>query len=301
MEERQDPCPDPTNESKSKKKREAAEGKPDSELDRSGYKKRRKERMEILRNRTATIREMQRQAYFVVLRAFAAESEQVSSRMTTLKDLMRELNVTFQLHKHYEKVIGNDQMLQQLRIDSSEVEEEEEKPQQEEMMTSRDKHEENAMPSAPGIRPASSERWSRISPESLIGRVVYVRMPEDDDYIQFTVSDYDADKEQHLLQSNSNTMEDPSSWFDLRQIPSQDIMWEGEDPGISGEACSLKPGQTILRETSTTLCESYDDHLFKIPPLPSKYTASKGPLEEVSEVTSKDPDKPEKGKGILKG
>ncbi|XP_028553249.1 protein EMSY-LIKE 3 isoform X2 [Dendrobium catenatum] len=66
--------------------------------------------------------------------------------------------------------------------------------------------------------------------DPLIGRKVMTRWPDDNNFYEAVISDYDAMKGLHLLTYDINTPNETWEWVNLEEISAEDIRWEGEDP-----------------------------------------------------------------------
>ncbi|CAE6076610.1 unnamed protein product [Arabidopsis arenosa] len=217
-----------------------------------------------------------------------------SQGITIVKELMKELKIDLNTHQNYENIIKDDPMVQQLRnvsLASDEMEmqkltaaEEQKitgvdgqplririKPNKDDMAKIRDRvlapakikdgkvvapekiQDEEAKPSSTSEdSPVLS--WGQVSPWSLVGRHVNIQMPDEDEYIEFLITKYDAKTETHHLVSafSNKDYEDPCNWIDLRHVPAEDMQWTNGDPGLPVWKRFLKPGETLLHETSTT-------------------------------------------------
>ncbi|VVB06082.1 unnamed protein product [Arabis nemorensis] len=69
--------------------------------------------------------------------------------------------------------------------------------------------------------------WGQVSPQSLVGRCLKIRMPGEDHYTAFQIKDYDAETEMHHLVT-------PCDWIDIRHIPAEDTVWQDGHPGFPG-------------------------------------------------------------------
>ncbi|CAA7060643.1 unnamed protein product [Microthlaspi erraticum] len=134
-------------------------------------------------------------------------------------------------------------------------------------------------PSSPS-KASTIPGWGKVSPASLVDKWVNLRMPGEDKYVALLIKAYDAETEMHhLVESLSQkNFSDPCDWIDLRhvrlkllplsfkffyfsslfteaqnslQIPAEDMVWQEGHPGFPTRSCFLKPGETILNETST--------------------------------------------------
>ncbi|XP_020109251.1 protein EMSY-LIKE 3-like isoform X2 [Ananas comosus] len=69
-------------------------------------------------------------------------------------------------------------------------------------------------------------------PSSLIGRKVLTRWPEDNNFYEAVITDYNPVEGLHALVYDMNTNNETWEWVNLEEISPEDIRWEGEDPGI---------------------------------------------------------------------
>ncbi|KAK4373045.1 hypothetical protein RND71_008429 [Anisodus tanguticus] len=69
--------------------------------------------------------------------------------------------------------------------------------------------------------------------DPLIGRRVMTRWPDDNNFYEAIITDYNAVDGRHALVYDINTPNETWEWVDLKEIRSVDIRWIGDDPGIS--------------------------------------------------------------------
>ncbi|CAA6661601.1 unnamed protein product [Spirodela intermedia] len=67
----------------------------------------------------------------------------------------------------------------------------------------------------------------------LIGRKVLTRWPEDNNFYEAVITDYNPAEGLHALVYDINTKDETWEWVNLKEISPEDIRWEGEDPGIT--------------------------------------------------------------------
>ncbi|KAK9289687.1 hypothetical protein L1049_008309 [Liquidambar formosana] len=79
----------------------------------------------------------------------------------------------------------------------------------------------------------ANERTEAAAFDPLIGRKVMTRWPEDNNFYQAVITDYNPLEGRHALVYDINTANETWEWVDLKEITPGDIRWEGEDPGIS--------------------------------------------------------------------
>ncbi|XP_010427691.1 PREDICTED: uncharacterized protein LOC104712481 isoform X2 [Camelina sativa] len=95
--------------------------------------------------------------------------------------------------------------------------------------------------------------WGQVSPHSLIGKSIGIRMPGEYEYIRFQIEHYDVETETHYLVSafSKKDVQDPCNWVDIRHIPAEDIEWPKKHPKLPEWKRFPEPGETLLHETST--------------------------------------------------
>ncbi|XVF07344.1 hypothetical protein REPUB_Repub06bG0130500 [Reevesia pubescens] len=69
--------------------------------------------------------------------------------------------------------------------------------------------------------------------DSLIRRKVWTRWPDDNNFYEAVITDYNPSEGRHALVYDINTANETWEWVDLKEISPNDIRWDGEDPGIS--------------------------------------------------------------------
>ncbi|XP_020592821.1 protein EMSY-LIKE 3 [Phalaenopsis equestris] len=68
--------------------------------------------------------------------------------------------------------------------------------------------------------------------DPLVGRKVMTRWPEDNNFYEAVITDYDKQKGLHVLVYDINTNNETWEWVNLKEISPEDIRWEGEDPSF---------------------------------------------------------------------
>ncbi|CAH2063745.1 unnamed protein product [Thlaspi arvense] len=158
--------------------------------------------------------ELQKKAYFHVLHAFATESVEISSpRITIIKELKKEWNIDYKTHIGFEYMIKADIMAQTLRKKS---------------LASDKKEKQNGKIAYDGEKEKAQSFWGSVNPEALVGLWVLVRMPDEENFDEFVISEYDAENEMHRFEAvDPDAMErdEMLSRMDIREIPPEDIMW----------------------------------------------------------------------------
>ncbi|CAN4095123.1 unnamed protein product [Withania somnifera] len=81
--------------------------------------------------------------------------------------------------------------------------------------------------------------------DPLIGRRVMTRWPDDNNFYEAIITDYNAVDGRHALVYDINTPNETWEWVDLKEICSVDIRWIGDDPGISRVVGGGGPGYGV--------------------------------------------------------
>ncbi|XP_031482931.1 protein EMSY-LIKE 3-like [Nymphaea colorata] len=85
--------------------------------------------------------------------------------------------------------------------------------------------------------------------DPLIGRKVMTRWPEDNNFYEAVVTDYNPKEGRHALVYDINTKRETWEWVNLKEISPEDILWEGDEPGISRRGHG-GPGRGIKKSMS---------------------------------------------------
>ncbi|KAJ8900095.1 hypothetical protein K2173_024211 [Erythroxylum novogranatense] len=81
--------------------------------------------------------------------------------------------------------------------------------------------------------------------DPLIGRKVWTRWPEDNNFYQAVVTDYNPAEGRHALVYDIGTANETWEWVDFKEISPEDIRWESEDPGTYHRGGLGGPGRGI--------------------------------------------------------
>lgn len=68
--------------------------------------------------------------------------------------------------------------------------------------------------------------------DPLIGKKVRTRWPDDNNFYEAVITDYNATEGRHALVYDMGTTNETWEWVNLTEISPEDIQWDGEDPGI---------------------------------------------------------------------
>ncbi|GKV34580.1 hypothetical protein SLEP1_g42943 [Rubroshorea leprosula] len=74
----------------------------------------------------------------------------------------------------------------------------------------------------------------------LVGRKVWTRWPEDNNFYEAVITDYNHADGWHALVYDINSPNETWEWVDLKEIPPEDIQWDGEVPSISYRGHGVK-------------------------------------------------------------
>nr|DAD42212.1 TPA_asm: hypothetical protein HUJ06_000442 [Nelumbo nucifera] len=83
--------------------------------------------------------------------------------------------------------------------------------------------------------------------DPLIGRKVLTRWPEDNNFYEAVITDYNPVEGRHALVYDINTTNETWEWVNLKEISPEDIRWEGEDPGIISRSGRGGPGRGVKK------------------------------------------------------
>ncbi|XP_077215542.1 protein EMSY-LIKE 3-like [Tasmannia lanceolata] len=117
----------------------------------------------------------------------------------------------------------------------------------------------------PGVSPMKSMQYPSMGPtgrgrglvangpveaapyDPLVGRKVMTRWPEDNNFYEAVITDYNPEEGLHALVYDMNTPNETWEWVNLKEISPEDIRWEGEDPGINHWTGRGGPGRGIKK------------------------------------------------------
>ncbi|KAE9620922.1 hypothetical protein Lal_00019924 [Lupinus albus] len=87
--------------------------------------------------------------------------------------------------------------------------------------------------SGPGGRNQVPNRAEAASFDSLIGRRVRTKWPDDSNFYEAVITNYNPADGRHNLVYDMGSTEETWEWVNLSEISPEDIQWVGEDPGIN--------------------------------------------------------------------
>ncbi|PKU69142.1 protein EMSY-LIKE 3 [Dendrobium catenatum] len=94
---------------------------------------------------------------------------------------------------------------------------------------------------------AANELPETAAYDPLIGRKVMTRWPEDNNFYEAVITDYDPQKGLHVLVYDINTNNETWEWVNLKEISPEDIRWEGEDPGFQNRGVRGGAGRGVKK------------------------------------------------------
>ncbi|XP_027341137.1 protein EMSY-LIKE 3-like [Abrus precatorius] len=83
--------------------------------------------------------------------------------------------------------------------------------------------------------------------DSLIGRRVRTRWPDDNNFYEAVITDYNPADGRHNLVYDMGSANETWEWVNLSEISPEDIQWVGEDPGINHRGGFGGPGNGMGR------------------------------------------------------
>ncbi|OAY40594.1 protein EMSY-LIKE 1 isoform X2 [Manihot esculenta] len=235
----------------------------------------------------ALIHHLEQEAYSAVLRAFKAQSDAISwEKEGLITELRKELRVSDDQHRELLTRVNGDEIIRRIRewrqaggqqaARSSASQPIHDLVPSPSVSGSRKKQKTSQMgQQVPGLSsmkyvqypstgPAGNHHFSRISSgalaanehaeattsDPLIGRKVWTRWPEDNNFYEAVITDYNPAEGRHALVYDINTANETWEWVNLKEISPEDIQWEGEDPGISRRGVHGGPAHGIKKSMS---------------------------------------------------
>ncbi|ESQ44274.1 hypothetical protein EUTSA_v10006494mg, partial [Eutrema salsugineum] len=142
----------------------------------------------------------------------------VQKRTQIIENLMNQWNIAEETLVSLEDNIQKELFAQQQRVDSS-------APDNKGIVKPKPRtiFEEKKETLIPTSVDRFGSGWGSVDPESLIGKLVSVRMPGEDRFEEFTIQIYDAQQEMHRLEpvyveSDAMKIDEMLNWVDLREI-----------------------------------------------------------------------------------
>lgn len=105
----------------------------------------------------------------------------------------------------------------------------------------------NQVPNKVTPSTATGELAEGASFVSLIGRRVRTRWPDDNNFYEAVITDYNPTEGRHNLVYDMGSADETWEWVNLSEISPEDIQWVGEDPGINHRGGFTGPGRGMNR------------------------------------------------------
>ncbi|XP_043814649.1 protein EMSY-LIKE 1 isoform X2 [Manihot esculenta] len=234
----------------------------------------------------AQIHHLEQEAYSAVLRAFKAQSDAISwEKEGLITELRKELRVSDDQHRELLTKVNGDEIIRRIRewrqtgghqaARSSASQPVHNVVPSPSVSGSRKKQKTSQSGSMPGLPSmkythypssvpagnhyvnrsssgalAANEHTEAATSDPLIGRKVWTRWPEDNSFYEAVITDYNPAEGRHALVYDINTANETWEWVNLKEIPPEDIQWEGVDPGISLRGAHSGPGHGIKKSMS---------------------------------------------------
>ncbi|KAJ6406887.1 hypothetical protein OIU84_010407 [Salix udensis] len=192
----------------------------------------------------AQIHHLEQDAYRAVLRAFKAQSDQLSwDKEGLITELRKELRVSDDEHREILTLVNRDDIIQRIREWR-----EAGGPQVTRFIASQSVHDVLSSPTVSASR--KKQKTSLVYPtgpprnqhfnncgsaydDKEIGKEVWTRWPEDNNFYKAVITRYNPVEARHALVYDMNTENETWEWVDLNGMAPEDLRWEVEDPGIS--------------------------------------------------------------------
>uniref|UniRef100_A0A1J3CMR5 ENT domain-containing protein n=1 Tax=Noccaea caerulescens TaxID=107243 RepID=A0A1J3CMR5_NOCCA len=190
----------------------------------------------------AQIHILEQEAYCAVLRAFKAQSDAISwEKESMITELRRELRVSDDEHRELLSNVHNDDIIKRIRDwrqgGVNQVVRHANNPPHDVLPSpafSASRKKQKTFQSYPSIGSARNRSVSCAVPaEAFIGRKVWTKWPEDNSFYEAVVTQYNAAEGRHALVYDINTANETWEWVDLKEIPPEDIKWDGEENGVA--------------------------------------------------------------------
>lgn len=194
---------------------------------------------------------LEQEAYCAVLRAFKAQSDAITwEKEGLITELRKELRVSDDEHRELLNKVHNDDMIRRIRDwrQGGGAQVARHIPAQSVDVLpsptfSASRKKQKTFQSYPSIgstgnrsfnnRVVSGAFSANEPAEALIGRKVWTKWPEDNNFYEAVITQYNADEGRHALVYDINTASETWEWVDLKEIPPEDIRWDGEEIGAT--------------------------------------------------------------------
>ncbi|KAG8057220.1 hypothetical protein GUJ93_ZPchr0002g25754 [Zizania palustris] len=217
------------------------------------------------------IHRVEQEAYTGVLRAFKVQSDAISwEKESLITELRKELRVSDEEHRELLNKVNEDVAIRRMRElrqgggsqsgqhrGSRVLHDTEPGPAAKRQRTSLSIPSQTAglqSPVMPSHSVPSSAKWGPLSatrgkkprtttphalpsmdPTSLINRKIYTRWPDDNNFYEATITDYNPSTGKHALVYDMGTIAQTWESVRLSDLAPEDIMWDLDDQGISNQ------------------------------------------------------------------
>ncbi|XP_010534356.1 PREDICTED: protein EMSY-LIKE 1-like [Tarenaya hassleriana] len=190
---------------------------------------------------------LEQEAYCAVLRAFKAQSDAITwEKESLITELRKELRVSDDEHRELLNKVHNDDTIRRIRdwrqggggqvprhVSAQSVD------VLPSPTFSASRKKQKTFQSYPSIgstgnrsfnnRVVSGAISTNEPAEALVGRKVWTKWPEDNNFYEAVITQYNTDEGRHALVYDINTASETWEWVDLKEIPPEDIRWDGEE------------------------------------------------------------------------
>ncbi|CAH2053941.1 unnamed protein product, partial [Thlaspi arvense] len=204
-------------------------------------------------NMEAQIHQLEQEAYTAVLRAFKAQSDAISwDKESLITELRKELRVSDDEHRELLSRVNKDDTIQRIRDwrqgGGAQVPPRHAAIQGFDVIPSPTfsasrKKQKTFQSYHPSIGVTGNRSFNnRVvtggiagndSADALIGRKVWTKWPEDNHFYEAVITQYNAAEGRHALVYDLHAANETWEWVDLKEIPPEDIRWDGEESGIA--------------------------------------------------------------------
>ncbi|XP_023526425.1 protein EMSY-LIKE 1-like isoform X1 [Cucurbita pepo subsp. pepo] len=200
------------------------------------------------------IHHLEKEAYSSVLRALKAQGDAITwDKESLLTELRKELRVSDDEHRELIASVNSDDIIREIRewrragghqnmscssslpvhdvVPSPTVSASRKKQKTSKLYSS-------SVPagsrqlnnrSSSGALLANGSAEAPTYDETFIGRKVWTRWPDDNNFYKAVIRNYDPVKDKHVLVYDANTSRETWECVDIKEIPPEDIQWDRED------------------------------------------------------------------------
>ncbi|CAN1263408.1 Protein EMSY-LIKE 3 [Linum perenne] len=207
------------------------------------------------------IHNVEQEAYRSVLRAFKAQSDAITwEKESLITELRKELRVSDEEHRELLSRVNNDDMIRRIRewrktsgpqsgMPNNAQPGHDRAPSpsvsasRKKQKTSQMQYPSTGIPETGRGQVANRASSGPFPPHEVVGRKVWTRWPEDNNFYEAIITDYNAANGKHALVYDIHTADETWEWVDLKEIPPGDIRWEGDEPSNFRKGGRPGPGR----------------------------------------------------------